>query len=272
MAATGLEVTLHQGRERAEVSRFTRTLDEIVLSLREIDQVYLTRATRATWVLADLKHRRDNLIVRLEARDVPSAREITDMLVPVKAFVDGAQTLQSEPAVPALWKPQTVSRLAELAAPKKGVQTVSLATYNGDRGRRVKLSDRVKDNATAAVDTYQISYGTVTGKLIGVREVDKAGLIRCLIRDELHRAALDAIAPLPLADQLAEAWRHRVMLGGKVRRNTRGQAISMIVDRVELMPEDDTGRPDPMELLGALGPDPFDGASVDEAIAQMRRE
>ncbi|MCP2192520.1 hypothetical protein LX14_000210 [Williamsia deligens] len=59
MVATGLEVTLHQGRERAEVSRFTRTLDGIVLSLREIDQVYLTRAPRATWVQADLKHRRD---------------------------------------------------------------------------------------------------------------------------------------------------------------------------------------------------------------------
>jgi hypothetical protein len=32
MATTGLEVTLHQGRERAEVTRFTRTLNEIVQS------------------------------------------------------------------------------------------------------------------------------------------------------------------------------------------------------------------------------------------------
>ena len=74
MAGTGLEVRLHQGREHAEVSRFTRTLDEIVLSLREVDQVYLLRGTRATWVLNKVEHQKNDLVVRLEPRDVPSKR------------------------------------------------------------------------------------------------------------------------------------------------------------------------------------------------------
>lgn len=140
MAATGLEVTLHQGRERAEVSRFTHTLDEIVRSLREIDEVYVEHQTRATWVLAGVQRRYSNLIVKLEARNVPSKREFSDMLVPVSALVSGARVLQTEPTVPRLFKPKTVTRLAELSAPRAGVQTVSLAAYNGERGERVKLN------------------------------------------------------------------------------------------------------------------------------------
>ena len=96
MAGTGLEVRLHQGRDRAEVSQFTRTLNEIVASLRDIDQVYLLRGTRATWVLDDLKHVRDDLVVRLQARNVPSNRDISDMMVPVRLWSLARRSCRSE--------------------------------------------------------------------------------------------------------------------------------------------------------------------------------
>ncbi|MFI8773749.1 hypothetical protein ACIGKQ_16485 [Gordonia sp. NPDC062954] len=141
MATSGLEVTFHQGRERAQVMRFTHTLDEVVRSLREIDQVYLARAARATWVLASLDQRANKLVVRLEASNVPNGRGVADMLVPAEAFVEGAETLQQIATVPRLFRPHTVTRMAHLAVPKSGVQTVSVAMYNGSRGPSVELSD-----------------------------------------------------------------------------------------------------------------------------------
>src|SRR5689334_17470340 len=116
MPTTGLEVRLTEGRERAEVARFTRTLDEIVRSLREIDQVYLRRGTRATWVMADLSHDRssDELVVRLEARPRSSERTAEDMLKPVDALVTGAERLSEIPEVPEYFSQSTVTRLAGL--------------------------------------------------------------------------------------------------------------------------------------------------------------
>jgi hypothetical protein len=271
MAATGLEVTLHQGRERAEVRRFTHTLNEIVASLREIDEVYKERATRATWVLAAVSHRRSNLIVRLEAREVPKKRELSDMLVPVQALVDGAKVLQREPSVPHLFTPATVGRLGELAEPNDGVQTVSLATYNGQRGKPVGLTDKVKNNAAAAVQPYEFSYGTITGKVFGLKDNTRTRGVRLTIRDETRREAVEGEVPENLAETIRGAWRHRVTIGGIIRRNSRGQAIRVDVDRIEPMPEGDSGRPSPDELLGVAEPE-FTKISVDEFVDRLRND
>lgn len=271
MAATGLEVTLHQGRERAEVRRFTHTLNEIVTSLREIDEVYIERATRATWVLASVAHRRGNVIVRLEARRVPAKRELSDMLVPVQALVDGAKVLQREPTVPRLFTPATVGRIAELAEPTDGVQTVSLATYNGHRGRRVELTEKVQQNASAAVQPFEISWGSITGKVFGLKDNTKTRGVRLTIRDEVRREAVEGEVPEALVEEIRGAWRHRVTVGGKIRRNAKGQAIRMDVDRIEPMPEDDAGRPTTDDLLGVAA-DEFIKVSVDEFVDRLRND
>ena len=88
------------------LSEFTRTLDEIRFSLRDIDEVYLLRGTRATWVVDDLKHERNDLVVRLQARNVPSNRPLEDMAVPVDALVAGAEVLQERATVPDLFAPK----------------------------------------------------------------------------------------------------------------------------------------------------------------------
>jgi len=250
MPATGLEVRLHEGRERAEVTRFTRTLDEIVLSLREIDHVHLLRGTRATWVLADLKHEEDDLVVRLEARQVPSRRDWTDMLVPVAAFVDGAAQLREEAAIPPLFAPNTVRRLARIATPRDGVQSVTVSTYNGSPGPKVDISSSVQEHATTAVKAFEISYGSLAGHLAKLveRRGDRVGFT---IRDETHRQAVEGSAPIALAEELRAAWMHRVRLGGKIKRNVRGQAIRIDVDQMERLPEDNRKRPRAIDLLGA---------------------
>lgn len=268
MAATGLEVRVREGRERAEVVRVARTLTEVVGSLQEIDRVHLLHGTRATWVMADMEREAQDLIMRLEARLVPTGRDQADMLIPAIALVEGAEILQREAEVPRLFAPNTVVRLGRLAQPKEGIQSVALSTYNGSPGKPVLLSDAVRTNAAQAVNPFEVSYGSVTGTLSALRDTRTKGTVKVTVRTPT-RQAVDGHVPEFLADQLREMWRHRVVLGGKVRRNARGQAIRIDVDTIERLPEGNEGRPSTDALLGS-GMDWLDGMTVDEFLGQLR--
>lgn len=272
MAGTGLEVRIREGRERAEVSQFTQTLNSIVLSLREIDQVYLLRGTRATWVLDDLTHVQNDLVARLQPRNVPSGRNAADMMVPVEALVAGAEVLQATATVPELFAPNTVTRLAKLATPTVGVQTVSIARYNGQPAVPVELDDAVKSNATAAVHPSEIAYGSVTGALWELRKVRRGKSVgaRVIIRDEIGRQAVTGHVGEAMVDQLRELWGHRVTVGGIIERNANGQAIRIAIDRIAPMPETNAGRATVHELLGAYA-GTLTSDQIAEHLDQMRR-
>lgn len=269
MGTTGLEVRLREGRQRAEVSQFTKTLDEIVLSLREIDKVYLRRGTRATWVLADLSHDKEDLVVRLEARPSPRSRPTEDMLVPVSAFVSGAEHLAEVAEVPRLFMPSTVERVLRIARPDSGVERVSVATYNGQRGRLVELGDDVVAHAKEAVRPHETSYGTVTGVLDAVAVAHRRSDVKVTIFSETDRQAVEGYAPEGFAEELRMLWRHRVVIGGRVKRNQRGQVLRIEVNRIERMPEDNAGRPHIERLIGAA-PRWLGGQSVDEYLRGVR--
>ncbi len=115
---------------------------------------------------------------------------------------------------------------------------------------------------------FEVSYGSVTGNLSGVREA-KGKSIRVTVRDALGKQAIDGVVPETMAEDLRFAWRHRVSFAGKVRRNARGQAIKIEVDRLDLLPEDNRGRPSTDALLG-VGADWLDGLSVDDFLREVR--
>lgn len=268
MRVTGLEVRLQEGRERAEVKRVAWAMREVVRSLQEIDHVYLLRATRATWVMADMTRDEHDLILRLEPRRVPSDRSADDMLVPANALVNGASVLATDSVVPEYFAADTVKRMETLATPKEGIQSVSLAVYNGKAGDAVVLSDALRENAAAAVSPYQSAHGSVSGVLSGIKEV-RGGRLKVNLREESGRHTVDGLAAGDMSERLRAAWRHRVSLGGIVRRNLHGQAIRIEVEGLSLLPEDDAGRPKTGDLLG-VAEDWLAGLSVDDFVRQMR--
>ena len=271
MAGTGLEVRMHEGRDRAELSQFTKTLDEIRRSLVEIDEVHLMRGTRATWVVDDIKRSRGDLVVRLRSREKSTKqRDADDMLVPVQALVQGAEVLQTRATVPDLFVPQTVRRLERIATPTIGVQEVSLALYNGKVSDRVELDNAVRDNAAAAVNPLAMSYGSVTGRLSELKttETGAGGGVRVVVRD--GRQAVAGHVRRERAEDLRELWGHRVMFGGIIRRNASGQAIRIDVDRIERMPDASAVRPSPDELLGAYAGTLTDD-EIDQRLERIRR-
>lgn len=266
---TALEVRMRQGEHRPALAQFTSTLGQLSSALREIDRATVVeRAERPKWVVDDLSHEGLFYTVRLTAR--PSRhRDRESLLRPVVALVDGARNLQAEPELPPYYSEATVSRLLKVAETTDGITEVSLATVNGDVGERVGLNDALIEHARAAVREAEVSIGSITGTLDVISTRARNG-VRVSVFDPVYRRAVTGTASGTLNDNLRHSWGHRVTVRGRITRNARGQAIRVAIADLELLPDDDSGRPSTSELLGA-DPNWTDGVSVDDFMDRARR-
>ncbi|GAB2736415.1 hypothetical protein [Nocardioides pakistanensis] len=266
---TALEVRMMQGETRPALAHFTSTLGQLSSALREIDRAAVVeRVERPKWVVDDLSHEGMFYTVRLTAR--PSRRRDPESLLrPVAALVDGARDLQSEPELPPFYSEATVTRLLKVAEPKDGIREVSLATVNGTVGDRVGLNDALIEHARSAVREAEVSIGSITGTLDVISTRAKHG-VRVSVFDPVNRRAVTGTASGSMSDNLRNFWGHRVTVRGRITRNARGQAIRIAISDLELLPDDDSGRPSTTALLGA-DPEWTGGLSVDEFMNRARR-
>lgn len=258
-----------QGEQRPALSRFLRSLGQLSGALREIDRAALVeRSERPRWVVDDLGREGVYYTVRLTA--APSMKRAPESLLqPVAALVNGARDLQTEPELPQFYSESTVERLLNVAKPGDGIQEVSLAAVNGQVGPRVGLNDALVEHARAAVREAEVSIGSVTGTLDVISTRVKQG-VRLSVFDPVNRRAVTGTAPQQLANSLRNYWGFRVTVRGRITRNARGQAIRISINDVELMPDDDLGRPNTNLLLGSA-PEWTGGLSVDEFMDRARR-
>lgn len=266
---TALEVRMMQGETRPALAQFTSTLGQLSSALQEIDRAAVVeRAERPKWVVEDLSHEGLFYTVRLTAR--PSRRRDPESLLrPVSALVEGARELQAEPELPPFYSEATVNRLLKVAEPKDGIREVSLATVNGTVGDRVGLNDALIEHARSAVREAEVSIGSITGTLDVISTRARQG-VRVSIFDPVNRRAVTGTASVSLSDNLRKFWGHRVTVRGRITRNARGQAIRVAISDLELLPDDDTGRPSTSHLLGT-DPGWTRGLSVDEFMNRARR-
>lgn len=269
MTTTGLEVRLREGREKAAVHRFTRTLDDVVLSLREIDHLYLRRGSRPEWIIESLRHEEADAVIRLEPRSSSRTRDLSDMQRPIDALLEGVQSLGEKPEIPKLYGPETVERIKRIANPGTGYSQISLSSYNGKINATAALSPQVHANADIAVQGKDVAHGTLSGILDTVGAGHRKSALRVRIFDRQTERAVSGNAAPSLAEDLREHWNHRVLVGGYVTRNAQGQPIRIDIKNIERLPEDDRGMPDPNKLLG-IAPDWLDGMTVDEYMRGIR--
>jgi len=274
VATTALEVRFAQDSDlRVDLARFNSTLEQVALSLREIDRALLVRGTRPVWVIQDLGRVGDVLSVRLTARAVSSLRrERRSLLEPIEALVDGARQLEQTPELPQYYSDQTVSRLIKIGDPAQGgLREVSLATVNGEVGVPVHLSGQMMEHAREAVRAAEVSHGTVTGTLdILNSRARSGGKVRVSIFDTFSRRGVTGWAETELGDVMRSDWGHRVEATGRLTRNERGQVVKMEIHRIERLPEDNSGRPSTDELLG-ISPDWTGDKSTAEFLRRARR-
>ncbi len=268
-SATALEVRMMQGETRPALAQFISTLAQLSSALGEIDRAAVVkRVERPKWVVDDLSHEGLFYTVRLTAN--PSRRRDPESLLrPIAALVEGARDLQTEPELPPFYSEATVTRLLKVAEPKDGIHEVSLATVNGIVGDRVGLNDVLIEHARSAVREAEVSIGSITGTLDVISTRARHG-VRVSVFDPVNRRAVTGTASAGLSDNLRTYWAHRVAVRGRITRNARGQAIRIAISDLELLPDDDCGRPSTSELLGA-DPEWTGGLSVDEFMDRARR-
>jgi hypothetical protein len=273
MGTNGLEVRIRQGEERADVERFTRTLNRLVAALRVIDGAYTASVIRPKWVVAGLGSEGRDLVARVTARpDQRAKRSVQDMLVPVSALVRGVGLLAEEPEVPPFFVERAVTHLLQASQPADGVQEVSLATFNGKVGPQAAVSEAVRMNAAAAVQSGYVTWGSVSGVLDIVNLRSKKSLKISVFDPATGQAVSGAISmdQDPEVHKTArEALGSRVLVGGRIHRNRRGQSLRVEVERIEVLGPMDAPKLKWGDLLGAA-PELLDGPSVDEYLGRVR--
>ncbi|WP_369020307.1 hypothetical protein ABZ326_10825 [Streptomyces californicus] len=273
MGPDGLEVRIRQGEERADVERFTHTLNRLVATLRVIDGAYTASAIRPKWVVAGLSSEGRDLVARVTARpDHRTKRSVQDMLMPVSALVRGVGLLAQEPEVPPFFVESAVTHLLEASQPANGVQEVSLATFNGAVGPPAAVSEAVRTNAAAAVQSGYATWGSVSGVLDIVNLRSKKSL-KISVFDPATNRAVSGVISMDQGPEVhrtaREALGSRVLVGGRIYRNHRGQSIRVEVERIEVLGPADAPRLKWGDLLGAA-PELLDGRSVDEYLDRVR--
>lgn len=266
-----LEVRIRPREGRVELRRLTATLDQLRLALSDIDRAYFVRGSRPRWVVDNLKYQTSDLMVRVTAV-ATAKRPASSMLASVDALVSGVESLETVAAVPDYYSEKTIERILEVSDPSHAAGQLSLAVVNGHVGESIQISEPVRENARRAVLGAQYSLGSVSGWLdsMNARRLGRRGL-KVGIYDPLTKRAVTGEIPANMADIAhAQFWRRRVLASGSVMRNERGQPVRIKIDRLEQLPEDDSGLASADELLGAA-PDWLSGQSVDDYIREARR-
>jgi hypothetical protein len=248
--ARGIEVILDGSRGEVEVSRYAQALTDTVWLLTSIDRIAVQEANaRLRWTVADLSAN-GVLRARLTPRAIPEKRSVGSVSVPPTALVEGLQRLTERAEIPDLFTEASVQRVDRLGAPSKGLRGVTLAPVSaaGDVGAAVPISDAVRNNAKAAIAPREATLGSVTG-VLDVLNARSRGAMRGSVYNPRTRHAVTCIVPPARASEFVEAFGRRVLVGGTLRRNELGQAISIEVAELQVLPE--TFRaPTVDELLG----------------------
>jgi hypothetical protein len=270
MAVGALDVRISRPHnERVELTRLTKTLNEVRLALSEIDRVYVLRGRRPRWLVDSIRDNPDALLIRLT---VPASRgrDLGSMLAPAEALVSGVDSLQRVPEVPQYFTESTVERVLNFGEPGQGVREVSLAAVNG-RADYVPVSEPVREHAREAVHGAETSLGSVAGWLdqMSARRFGK-GILAVSLFDPLTHRAVAGLVPSAMEPEVQQLWRRRVLARGRVTRNKRGQAVRIDIEAFELLPQDDRDRAPVDELLG-IDPDWIGGQDVDEYVREARR-
>jgi len=265
--ATTVELLLAQQPGGVAIRSYTSLLDQILLALEELDRVAVPgRASRPEWAVRDISTAAGQLRLLLSPRTLPRARGEETLARAGSALVAGVLALSEEPEIPILFSETTVLRVDAIGSRigHGGVAGVGLTSINGVTSDTAYVSEAVQRNAAEAVEPATVAYSSLIGKLDVIsarRERRRIGLLT-----EAGRPVLCDVQRLP-RQIILDAFEQRVLVSGRLRRNSRGQPVRLDVDAIEEVTE-----PAPVlarDLLGAA-PELTDGLSTEDYMAVVR--
>ncbi|MGC5399550.1 hypothetical protein ACPXCP_27910 [Streptomyces sp. DT20] len=265
---SALEVRIAPTSTRLDLKTYTQILGEIRMSLEEVDRTALpVRSPRLKWAIEELTMDRDVRIV-LVPSVIPAKRSARSISTPLQGFVDGVELLTESPRIPPFFSERTVGRVGQIGKhfDGGGVESVAVASLSGERHAAVVDEDTVR-NALRAVLPAKSAFSSVTGTL-DVLSHGKGSSPRALIRDPRTRHAVRVVAHNDHSEMLRSAWGRRVVASGILQRNSEGQAVSLQMTDLDVLP-DHVSQMDPARILG-VNPDITGELSTADYLKQVR--
>ncbi|MEU6398625.1 hypothetical protein ABZ867_16845 [Streptomyces cinnamoneus] len=265
---SALEVRIAPTSRRLDLRTYTQILNEVRMSLEEVDRTALpVRSPRLRWAIEDMTMESYVRIVLVPAI-VPAKRTLQSIATPLHGFVDGIDSLTESPRIPPFFSERTVARVGHIGKHigPGGVEQVAVTSLNGDRHTAV-VDEGTVSNAAQAVLPAKSAFSSVTGTL-DVLSHTKGSAPRALIRDPRTRHAVRVAAHSEHSEILRNAWGRRVVASGVLQRNSEGQAVSLQMTDLEILP-DSQSQIDPADILG-VNPRITGDLSTAEYLKQVR--
>lgn len=264
-----IEVLIAPNGKRLELQAYTQILNELRLSLSEVDRLALPgRSPRLKWGVADLRMD-DRVIATLAPLRIPSRRPTNSLALPGHGLVDGIKVLQEEPEIPALFSEQTVTRVQNLgrALADGRVEEVQVRSLNGTRHEGI-VDEQTVENARRAVTGASRASSSVVGTLDVLHGRNRSHP-RAQVFDPITRRAVTVKAREDQLGDLHDAYMQRVMVVGELTRNSAGQAVRIDMVELHVLPQSERTLT-AWEVLG-VDRDFTGGLSTDEFLNRSRR-
>lgn len=236
MALAAVEVEITGADGGIGVRAYTQLLGHIRSMLEEIDRLAASgNVSRPEWAVRSANTTGSTFRVVLLPRTLPQRRDPDSLSVPPLALVEGVRSLASVPEIPHLFSEPVVSHVDKVGEQigKSGVAGVSVISVNGDRSPEAPVDDAVRRNARHAIQPASVAWSSVVGVLDVIsarREKRRVGLLT-----DQGRAVLCNVQNVS-KEQLFDAFEKKVVVAGRLRRNSRGQPVRLDVESLEILP------------------------------------
>ncbi|WP_157240671.1 hypothetical protein [Catenuloplanes japonicus] len=262
-----MEVSIDGPRRAVGVRAYTRLLDQVLLSLEEVDRVALPgRVARLEWAVEDLSFK-GGLKAVIAPRKVPRLRPFGTVSTPALSLVSGIKNLHATPEIPQFFSPGIVERVEQIGRPvgDNGIERVEIRPLSHGSVSAVVDFETVS-NARQAINVSRRSWGSIQGQLDVIKANTRSGP-RAQVLIEGTRRAITVRASADQANTLRDAWGKRVLVGGELHRNVLGQAVRLDMTELQVLPE--RSATSTFDILG-ISPNWTGDLSTEEFMRQVR--
>lgn len=233
----GVELRIASADGRVLYDAYSDLVRDLQQLVSDVDRFVEAPGDRLTWGVTHQDHP-GHLTVKAEPLDGAADPLSSQRLQQVaSAVVSGAARLGKESGIPDFFTDESVTLLGRAARRRQapGIQGLELVAMNGVVQTVAVLDANVERNAGRSVEAGSSSMGSIEGVLdtLSMRPMPRAAVFDARTRRAVRVQADDA-----LLLRLHPLFGQKVLVGGVIMRNARGQAVRIRADTVEVLPQD----------------------------------
>lgn len=258
-------VTLTVRGELREISleSFVLILRESHSILQELDKaISEQRNGTLKWVISGLQS--GSAVIEAESRVTRGDEDFGPEVV--QHFIDGIHVIQIQGVTPARFSLDSMFSMRKIVRTlgTNGVSTLDVAVPELDKS--VELSSEAETNVQALVGVHHKSIGSVEGRLelISIHQRSR----RFNVYHSITRKAVRCNLPKEIENEVVGSLGRRVIVSGLVSYNIRGEPLSVNVDNLRVLKEENY-LPSIDDMLG-MAPDITGGLTTEDYIRRLR--